>query len=51
MALHDEGSRVRFPAGAGNFSQYYLQTGSGAHPGSYPMGSRGSVPGCKAAGA
>jgi hypothetical protein len=37
--LEDRGSRVRFPAGAGNFSLHYcVQNGSGAHPTSYPMG-------------
>jgi hypothetical protein len=31
--LDDRGSRVRFPAGAGNFSLHHrLQNGSGAHP-------------------
>jgi hypothetical protein len=35
--LDDRGSRVRFPAGAGNFSLHHLvQYGSGAHPASYP---------------
>jgi hypothetical protein len=49
--LDDRGSRVRFPAGAGNFSLHrHLQNGSGAHPASYPMGIRGSFPGGKAAG-
>jgi hypothetical protein len=44
--------RVRVPAGAGNFSLHHrIQTGSGAHPDSYPMGTRGSFPGGKAAGA
>jgi hypothetical protein len=39
----DRGSRVRFPAGAGNFSLHHrIQNGSGAHPTSYPMGTRGS---------
>jgi hypothetical protein len=39
--LEDGGSRVRFPAGAGNFSLHHrVQTGSGAHPASYPMGTR-----------
>jgi hypothetical protein len=39
-------------AGAGNFSLHHrVQTGSGAHPVSYPMGRRGSLPGGKAAGA
>jgi len=38
--------------GAGNFSLHHrVQTGSGAHPASYPMGIRGSFPGGKAAGA
>jgi hypothetical protein len=36
--LDDLGSRVRFPAGAGNFSLHHrLQNGSGAHLASYPM--------------
>jgi hypothetical protein len=40
-----------FPAGAGNFSLHHrVQNGSGAHPASYPMGTRGSFPGSKAAG-
>jgi hypothetical protein len=42
--LDDRGSRVRFPAGAGNFSLHHrVQNGSGAHPASYPMGTRGSL--------
>jgi hypothetical protein len=42
---------VRFPAGAGNFSLHHcVQKGSGAHLASYPMGTRGSFPGRKAAG-
>jgi hypothetical protein len=50
--LDNRGSRVRFPVGAGNFSLHCcVQNGSGAHPASYPMGSRGSFPGGKAAGA
>jgi hypothetical protein len=37
--LDDRGSKVRFPARAGNFSLHHrVQTGSGAHPVSYPMG-------------
>jgi hypothetical protein len=37
--LNDRGSRVRFPAGAGNFSLHHrVQNGSGAHPASYPRG-------------
>jgi hypothetical protein len=41
--LDDQGSRVRFPAGAGNFSlRHRVQTGSRAHPASYQMGTRGA---------
>jgi hypothetical protein len=41
--LDDRGSRVRFPTGAGNFSLHHrVQNGSGSHPASYPMGTRGS---------
>jgi hypothetical protein len=44
--LDDRGSRVRFPAEAGNFSlHHHVQNGSGAHPASYPMGTRGCFPG------
>jgi hypothetical protein len=50
--LDDRGSRVRFPAGSGNFSLHHrVQNGSGAHPTSYPVGTRDSFPGGKAAGA
>jgi hypothetical protein len=50
--LDDRGSRVRFPTVAGNFTLHYrVQNGSGAHPASYPMGTRGCLPGDKAAGA
>jgi hypothetical protein len=36
--LDDWDSRVRFPAGAWNFSLHYrVQNGTGAHPASYPM--------------
>jgi hypothetical protein len=49
--LDERGSRVRFPAGAGNFSLHHrVLNGSGAHPASYPMGTRGSFLGGKAAG-
>jgi hypothetical protein len=48
--LDDRGSRVRFPAGAGNFSLHHrVQTGSGAHPPFCPMDTRGSFSGRKAA--
>jgi hypothetical protein len=40
---------VRFPAGAGNFSRLYVQTGSGVNPASYPMGIVSSFPVGKAA--
>jgi hypothetical protein len=50
--LDDRGFRVRFPAGVGNFSLHHcVQNGSGAHPATYPMGTRGFFPGGKAAGA
>jgi hypothetical protein len=50
--LDDRGSRVRFLAGAGNFSLHHrVQNGSAAHPASYTMRTRGSFLGDKAAGA
>jgi hypothetical protein len=50
--LDDRGSGVRLPAGAGNFTLHHrVQNGSGVHPASYPMGTRGTFPGGKAAGA
>jgi hypothetical protein len=50
--VDDRGSRVRFPTGAGNFSLHHrVQKGSGAHPASYSMDTRGSFSGGKAAGA
>jgi hypothetical protein len=50
--LDDWGSRVRFPAGTGNFSPHHrVQNGPEAQAASYPMGTRGSFPGDKAAGA
>jgi hypothetical protein len=50
--LDDRSYRVRFPMGAGNFSLHHrVQNGSGVHPASCPMGTRGSFPGGKAAGA
>jgi hypothetical protein len=49
--LDDRVSRVRFQAGTGNFSvHHHDQNGSGAHSASYPVGTRGSFPGGKAAG-
>jgi hypothetical protein len=50
--LDDRCSRVRFPAGTGNFSpNHRFRNGSGAHPTSYPMGNRSYFSGTKAAGA
>jgi hypothetical protein len=49
--LDDRGSSVRFLGGSGNFSPHHrVQNGSGTHPASYPMGTRGSFLGGKAAG-
>jgi hypothetical protein len=46
--LDDWGSRVWFLAGAGNFSlHHFVQHSTGAHPASYPVGTRGSFPGGK----
>jgi hypothetical protein len=43
------GSRVQFPAGAGNFSLHHcIQNSSGAHPASYPVGTRDFLPGGEA---
>jgi hypothetical protein len=42
--LDDRSSRVRFPAGVENFSLHHrVQNGSGAHPASYAMSTRGST--------
>jgi hypothetical protein len=50
--LENRGSSFRFPAGAGNSSLLHrVQNDSGADPASYPMGTKGSFPGGKAAGA
>jgi hypothetical protein len=50
--LGDRSSRVRLTARAGNFSlHHHVQNGSGTHPASHPMGTRGSSPVSKAAGA
>jgi hypothetical protein len=47
--LDDRAIEVRFPTGAEDFSSSpCVQTGSGAHPASYPMGAGGSFPGGKA---
>jgi hypothetical protein len=49
--LHNRGSKLRFPAEAGNFSLHHrVQNDSGAHPASHPLGTRGSFPGGKAGG-
>jgi hypothetical protein len=47
--LDDRAIEVRSPAGAKDFSSSLcVQTGSGAHPASYTMGTGGPFPGCKA---
>jgi hypothetical protein len=44
-------SKIRVPAATGNFSLHHrVQNGSGAHPASYPMCTRGFFPGSKAIG-
>jgi hypothetical protein len=40
---------IVLPVGVGNFLHHFVQYGSGAYPASYPMGTRGSFPGGKAA--
>jgi hypothetical protein len=47
--LDDRAIEVRSPREAEDFSSSLcVQTGSGAHPASYPMGTGGSFPGSKA---
>jgi hypothetical protein len=48
--LDDRGVGVRVPVGSGFSLLHIVQTGSGAHAASYPMGTGGSFPGGKAAG-
>jgi hypothetical protein len=48
--LDDREVGVRIPVGL-RFSLLHVETGSGAHPTSYPIGTGGSFPGGKAAGA
>jgi hypothetical protein len=44
--LENRGSRIRFPAGAGNFSLHHRgQNSSGDHPASYPVGTGSKVAG------
>jgi hypothetical protein len=45
--MDDRAIEVRSPTGADFSSSPCVQTGSGAHPASYPMGTRGSFPGGK----
>jgi hypothetical protein len=48
--LDDRAIEVRFPAKAKDFSSILcVQTGSGAHPASCPMGTGGPFPGGKSA--
>jgi hypothetical protein len=47
--LDDRAIGVRSPAGAKDFSSNFcVQTGSGSHPASCPMGTEGPFPGVKA---
>jgi hypothetical protein len=48
--LDDREFGIRVPVGSDFSLLHVVQTGSGAHPASYPMGSRGSFPVGKAAG-
>jgi hypothetical protein len=45
--LDDQGIGVPVPVGSRTFLLHVVQTGSGAHPASYPMGTGGSFPGVK----
>jgi hypothetical protein len=47
--LDGRGVGVRVPVGSIIFSLHVVQTGSGVHPTSYPMGTGGTFPGVKAA--
>jgi hypothetical protein len=49
--LDDRGVGIQVPVGSGIFSSSVVQTGSGIHPASYPIGTGGSSPGGKVAGA
>jgi hypothetical protein len=49
--LNDRGSRVRFSAEAGNFFFAFIPERLWGPPTSYPISTRGSFPGGKAAGA
>jgi hypothetical protein len=51
MSLIEKGSVVGMATGYGLDDRGVVQTGSGVHPTSYPMGTGGSFPGSKAAGA
>jgi hypothetical protein len=49
--LDDRGVEVRVPLGSKFSLLHVVQTGTGAYPASYPMGTGGSFPRSKAAGA
>jgi hypothetical protein len=51
MGWTTEGSEFESRQGQEFSLLHVVQAGSGAHPTSYPMGTRGSFPGGKAAGA
>jgi hypothetical protein len=48
--LYDRGVGVRVPVRSRISLPHVVQTGSGAHPASYPMGTEGTFPGGNAAG-
>jgi hypothetical protein len=51
FGLDDWGSGILFRVGTGNFSLHHcVQNGSGAHPACYPVSTKGSFRGGKAAG-
>jgi hypothetical protein len=49
--LDDREFGVRVPVGSEFYFLHMVQTGSGVHPASYPIGTGGFFPGGKAAGA
>jgi hypothetical protein len=49
--LDERGVRIQVPVGSEFSPLHIVQTGSEAHPASYPMGTGGAFPGGKAAGA
>jgi hypothetical protein len=48
IELRPSGPFIAFILNLTNEDKFVAQTGSGAHPASYPLGTRGSFPGGKA---